>query len=167
MSRRSSASVFGGAQLLQLLRRLAQLDVEAAHPEPNHYRLHSAHKAGAFAHQVLVLAAGTPGIFLGQRRDCRHAAVLRLPTQPAQEGTLEQRGVQSIRLRAPMLARHRDTVRVDDVRLDSPRPQPPRQPKAVAPSLERQHDPLNLAARLDRFVLPTMQQLQQRVLIRA
>src|SRR5438034_10835347 len=34
--------VFRGAQLLQLLRGRAQLDVAAAHAEPNHDRLHSA-----------------------------------------------------------------------------------------------------------------------------
>jgi len=56
---------------------------------------------------------------------------------------------------------------VDHIRLDSPRLQPPRQPEAVAPGLERHHDLLNLAARLDRFVPPTMQQLQQRLLVRA
>jgi hypothetical protein len=44
--------------------------------------------------------------------------------QPAEKGPLQQRGVESIGLRPPMLARDGDAGRMDDMRLDAARPQP-------------------------------------------
>ncbi len=71
----------------------------------------------------------------GQRRDRRHGAMLRLAAQPAEEGALEQLGVEPVDLGAPVIPLHRNAGRVDDMGLDamfaaptrSPTPEPPLQ----------------------------------------
>jgi len=40
------------------------------------------------------------------------------PRKPAEEGALEELRVEPIRLRSPVLARHRDAGRVDHIGLD-------------------------------------------------
>jgi hypothetical protein len=47
--------------------------------------------------------------------------VVRLATQPAEEGALEQLGVEPVRLRPPVVARGGAARRVDDMRLDAAR----------------------------------------------
>jgi hypothetical protein len=51
--------------------------------------------------------------------------------------------------------------------LDTSRPQPPREPEAVAARLECGDNEVDCAARLGRFGLPTVQELQQRLRIGA
>ena len=147
MSRRSSASVLGGRgapsgvrSAAQALRRRAQRRLEAADAEARQGALHPVHDAGALADQALALAVRPLGILLLEGRDRGHAAVVRFATQPAEEGALEQLGVEPVGLRPPMLARDGDARRVDDVGLDAVRPQPAGQPEAVAPGLEGDGD---------------------------
>src|SRR5712691_9788397 len=109
-----------------------------------------------------MLAVRAPGVFFCKRRDRHHAAVLRLATQPAEKSTYEQTSVEPIRLRSPMLSRHRDAGRMDHIDLDPPSLQPPRQPEPVAAGFEGRDDPLDLAAGFDRLVPPSMQQCQKR-----
>ena len=173
MSRRSSASVFGGsgaalrrAQRLQALGRVAQRRLEAADAEAGQAALHPVHDAGALADQALALAVGAPGVLLREGRDRGHAAVVRLAAQPAEKGALEQLGVEPVGLGPPVLARDGDARRVDHVRLDAAGPQPARQPEAVAAGLEGHRDARDRAPGLGRLVPPAPQQPQQRLLVR-
>lgn len=77
-------------------------------------------------HQVFTLAVWSPGVLFLNRRDRGHAAMTRLAPQPAQKGTLQEFGVEPVGFRPPVLARHRDTIRVDNVGFDVACPQPPR-----------------------------------------
>src|SRR6516165_9803324 len=49
----------------------------------------------------------TPGIFLRKGRDCHHTALLRLAAQPAENGAHQQRRVETVGLRAPLLPRRK------------------------------------------------------------
>src|ERR1700751_1133311 len=82
----------------------------------------------------------------------------------ASSAKLRGSGTQSSQLCAPVLARHRNAGRMDDVNLDIACPQPARQTKAVAPSFIGDDDTLDVAPSLAGFSAPTMQQLQQSVL---
>src|ERR1700694_5404014 len=62
-----------------------------------------------------------------------------------------------------MLARHRNAGRMDHTGLDPASSQPPRQPEAVAASLEGHDNSLDLAPSLDRLGPPSMQQRQNRI----
>ena len=83
-----------------------------------------------------------------------------LAAQPAEKGAHQQFRVEAISLRAPVFARHRHTCGMDDVGLDMARPQPTRQPEAVASGLVGGDDALDLAPSLTGFGPPTMQELQ-------
>src|SRR6201987_5126008 len=60
-----------------------------------------------------------------------------------------------------MFARCGDTRGMDHMRLHPTRPQPARQPEAIAAGFEGQRNPRDLAAGLDRLVTPAMQQDKQ------
>jgi hypothetical protein len=64
----------------------------------------------------------------------RHVAVTRLAAPPAEEGALQKLGIEPVRLRPAMLARHGDTRRVDHVSFDAPSPQPPASQKPSRPA---------------------------------
>src|SRR5208282_5519906 len=64
--------------------RLAQLHIEAPDAEPDQRCLHPVHDPAALANQILPLAARPLGVFLRQRRDRRHAAVLRFASPRSQ-----------------------------------------------------------------------------------
>jgi hypothetical protein len=90
-SRRNSAIVFGGsglafwaAQLLEMFACLAQLDLEGANAKADQRRLYPLDRAGLLADQLLTLAVRTARIFFGNGRNRRHAAVLWLATEPAE-----------------------------------------------------------------------------------
>jgi hypothetical protein len=53
---------------------------------------------------------------------------------PAEEGPLQQLGVEPIGLRPAMLTRHGDTGCVDHMGFDTARPQPPPQPTPSRPA---------------------------------
>src|SRR5271154_3410029 len=107
-----------------------------------------------------MLAVGPLGILVLHCRDRDHLAVITLAAQPAKKGAFEQLGVEPVSLGAPMLARHRYTRCVNDVGLDAAR-----QPEAVTASLEGDCNALDPASCLLRFLLPSMQQLQQCALV--
>ena len=122
---------------------------------------------GALADQALPLPVRALGVLFLERRDRDHAAVVRLAAQPAEEGPPEQPGVEPVRLRPPMLARHGDARRVNHVGFDAMRPQPARQPKTIAAGLEGDGHARDRAAGPGRLALPaSQQQLEQRLLVR-
>src|SRR3954467_3132220 len=94
-----------GAQSVKALRGVAQGRLEAADAETGQVGFDPVHDAGALADQALPLAVRPPRIFLLKGRDRRLRAVARPPAQPAEEGALEQRGTEPVRLRAPVFAR--------------------------------------------------------------
>ncbi len=179
ISRRSSASVFGGSATPSAVRspsrrsgaprlrggRPAQVRFEAANAEAGQGALHPVDDAGALADQVLALPVGPLGVFLFKRWDHRHAAVPRLTAQPTQEGALQQFGIEPIRLRPAMLTRHGDTCRVDHMSFDTPSPQPPRQPETIPAGFVGHGDPIDGTTRLGRLLAPAVQELEQRRLI--
>ena len=156
---------FRRAQPVELFRRLAQGWPEAADAEASEMafiwftiRVRSVTR---FSRSRF----GRLRVLFFDRRDRRHAAMALLAAQPAEKGAHQQFRVEAISLRAPVLARHRDACRMDNVSLDVARPQPARQPEAVASGLISDDDALDLAPGLARFVAPTMQDLQQRLLV--
>src|SRR3954453_2782183 len=106
-------------QRLQTFRSLAQRRLEAADAEAGQSALHPVHDAGALADQTRVLSVRTLGILLLDGGDGRQGAVALFATQPAEEGTLEQLGVEPVRLGPPMLPRHGDARRVDNMGLNA------------------------------------------------
>ena len=101
------------------LRRLAQGGLEAPNAEPSQGALDPIDEAGALTNQTLALTGWTLGILLFERRDLGHAAVAPLAAEPAQEGPLQQRGIQPICFSPPVLARDSDAGRVDDMGFDA------------------------------------------------
>ena len=155
---RRQRRAFRRAQRRQALRRLAQGRLEAADAQAGQGALHPVHDPGALADQALPLAARALGVLLLEGRDRGHAAVARLAAQPAQEGALEQLGVEPVGLGPPVLARDGDARRVDDVGLDAARPQPAGEPEAVAPGLEGDREAGDRAPGPGRLVPPALQQ---------
>ena len=172
MSRRNSASVLGGIgspsgvrSVLQALRRLLELRIEVADAEPRQGRLDAVDDSGLLANEGLALAVGALGIFLCEGRDRSHLAVLPLAAQPAEKGAFELLGVEPVGLGAPVLPRYRHACGMNDVGLDTARSQPARQPEAVPASLEGDGNAVDLVACLLRLLSPSLEKLQQFVLI--
>jgi hypothetical protein len=92
--------------------------------------------------------------------------VARLAPQPAEEGALEQLGVEPVGLGPAVLAGDGDARGVDHVGLDASGPQPARQPEAVAAGLVGDRDARDRLARLGRLVPPASEQPQQSLLVR-
>ena len=88
-----------------------------------------------------------------------------LATEPTEKGAHQEFRVEAIALRAPVLARHSDARRMHDIGLNVARPQPARQPEAVASRLISDDHPGDLVPGLGGFDTPTMQQLEQCLLI--
>jgi hypothetical protein len=170
MSRRSSARqglVLGCAQRDEALGGPTQRWLETPHAEAGQAALHPVHDPRALNHRGLVLAVRPLGILSLKRRDRRHAAVVGFAPQPAKTHALEQARIETVRLRPPVLARHGDARRMDDLRLNAPCPQPARQPEAFAAGFVGDGDPRDPASRLGRLVLPAPQQGEQRGRVRA
>src|SRR5580693_3042784 len=98
--------------------------------------------------QALALPVGPLGVLFGNGRDARHGAVAPFLAQPPQEPPLQQLGVEPVGLGPAMFPRYGDTRGMDHMRLHPTRPQPARQPEAIA-------------AGFDRLVAPAMQQAKQ------
>src|SRR6516164_331699 len=94
-----------------------------------------------------------------------HAAVLWFTAQPAEKSALKELGVESIGLCPSMFARYRNARWMDHIGFDLMGAQPARQPEAIAASLIGDGDPLDDVAGLIGFLPPTMQKLQQCILI--
>src|SRR5262249_17227743 len=137
------------------LARLAQLNFEAANTKADQRRLDAVHDPSPLADKRLTLTGRTTGIFLSSGRNRRHAAVLWLTAQPAEQRPHQEAGIQSVCLRPSVFACPRDAGRVDHIAFDPPHPQPARQPKAVPTGLEGQHHSSDLAAGFGRLVPPT------------
>ena len=89
-----------------------------------------------------------------------------LTAEPTEESTHQQFRIEPIGLRASVFARHCDTCGMDDIGLDITRPQPARQPETVASRFIGDRNALDHAPSLASFGAPTMQDLQQRLLVR-
>src|SRR6185369_6554390 len=101
---------------------------------------------------------GPLGVLFGNRGHARHAAMAPFATQPPQEPTLQQLGVEPVGFRSAMLPRYREARGMDHVRLDATRRKPARQPKAVAAGFKGKRNPRDRAAGPDRLIPPAMQQ---------
>src|SRR5215471_12136494 len=152
-------------QCLQLPGRLSQVRLEAANAEPGEISFHSVDEAGDLPHKVLALTARSPCVLVCDCGHRSHAAVLWFTAQPAEKSALKELGVESIGLRPSMFARYRNARRMDHIRFDLMGAQPARQPEAIAASLIGDGDPLDDVAGLIGFLPPTMQKLQQCILI--
>jgi hypothetical protein len=80
--------------------------------------------------------------------------VVPFAAQPAEKGAFQQPGVETIGLRPAMLARDNDAGRMDDMGLNTVRPQPGGQPEAVAARLESNRDPGDRPPGLGSLVAP-------------
>jgi hypothetical protein len=96
----------GRAQRLKPLLRMSQLRIEAPDPEPDQCRFHAIDQPALLANQALALPAWSLGVLLPKARNGSHLAVITLAPQPAHKGTLQELGVEPIRLGPSMLARH-------------------------------------------------------------
>src|SRR6202140_1479086 len=142
-----------------------QLRIEAADAEPNQRCLHSVDDPTSLSDEVVTLAVGPPGILVLCCRDFDHLAVITLAAQPTEKGALEQLGVETIGLGAPVFARYRYARCVDDVGLDAACLEPTCQPEAVTAGLEGHRNALDPASCFLRFLPPSMQQVQQCALV--
>src|SRR6202035_4281020 len=106
--------------------------------------LHSVDDARALPDQALALPVGPLGVLFGNGRDARHGAVAPFPAQPPQEPPLQQLGVEPVGLGPAMFPRYGDTRGMDHMRLHPTRPQPARQPEAIAAGFEGQRNPRDL-----------------------
>src|SRR5262249_61539479 len=88
-----------------------------------------------------------------------------LATQPANKRPHQTPSIETIGLRAAMLARNWYARRVNDVGFNLVAAQPARQPEAVPASLEGNADALDRMAGLPRLLAPTVKECQQRSLI--
>src|SRR3954468_23494037 len=157
---------FRKSQSTQALRRLAQGGLKAPNAEPSQSALDPIDQAGALPNQALALTGWTLGILLFERRDLGHAAVALLAAEPAQEGPLQQRGIQPICFGPPVLARDSDAGWVDHMGFDAVSAQPAGQPEAIATGLKGEGDARDWVACLGGLLLPTPQEAQQRSLVR-
>src|SRR5215472_5920006 len=101
---------------------------EAADAEPRQGAFDAVNDTRALPNQRLALAAWPLGVLFFQARHCDHLAVIGLAAQPTEKGALQQRRIEPVGFGPAMLARNRNAVGVDDLRVDTARPQPPRQP---------------------------------------
>src|SRR6202171_3669989 len=129
--------VLGRAQIFKSPGGLLQLGIEGADAEPDQRCFHSVDNPSLLSDEALALAVGPLGIFVLGRRDRQHLAVITLAAQPAEKGALEQLGVETVGLGAPVLARHGYARSVDNVGLDDACSKPARQPENVPRSEER------------------------------
>src|SRR5689334_21221336 len=97
---------------------MAQGKLEAPDPKAGERGLHSVYNPGALTHQNLTLAVWSAGVLYLNCRDRSHAAMPRFAPTPAQQGTLHKIGVEPICFCSPVFARHRDTIRLDNVSFD-------------------------------------------------
>src|SRR5262249_37413202 len=149
----------GCAQMLQPLRRLLELGIEAANAKPRQVGLDAVDDSSVLANEGVALAAGASGIFLREAGDRAHLAVVPLAAQPAQKGALEQLRVEPVGLGAPVLTRHGNARGMNDMGLDAARPQPAGEPKAVPTGLEGDGNAGDLVTCLLRLCSPPLEQL--------
>ena len=98
-------------------------------------------------------------------RDRHHLAVISLAAQPAEKGALEQLGVETVGLGAPVLARYGYARCVDDVGLDAACPKPARQPETVTAGFKGDGNAFDPASCFLRLLTPAIEQLQQCALV--
>jgi hypothetical protein len=91
--------------------------------------------------------------------------VAALAAEPAEEGALEQLGVEAVGLGPAVLAGDGDAGGVDHVRLDAARPQPAGQPEAVAAGLEGHGHSRDRAPGLGGLAAPALEKAEQRLLV--
>src|SRR5215467_15516216 len=98
---------------------MSQLRIETPDAEPDQCCFHSIDEPALLANQALALTAWSFSILLPEGRNGSRLAVITLAPQPTHKGTLQELGVEPIRLGPPMLARHRHTRSVDHMRLNT------------------------------------------------
>src|SRR6201988_5348289 len=156
---------FRRAQIFEPFGKLALGRAQSANAEAGKHCLDLVDDPRWLSHQSLALTVRSPRVLLLDRRDRHHAAMALFAAQPAEKNAHQKFRIEPIGLRTPVLARHRNAGRMDDVNLDIACPQPAREPEPVAPSFIGDDDTLDVAPSLAGFAAPTMQELQQRFLV--
>src|SRR5246127_3862976 len=132
---------FRRTQIFEPFGKLAHGRAKSAKAEAGKYRLD-------LVDNPRLLNDRSPRVLLLDCRDRHHAAMALFAAQPAEKNAHQKFRIETIGLCAPVLARHRNAGRMDDVNLDIACPQPAREPKAVAPSFIGDDDTLDVAPRL-------------------
>src|SRR5246500_4854937 len=109
---------FRRAQIFELFRKLAPGRAQTAKAESGKYRPDLVDKPGLLGDQILALAVRSPRVLLLDRRDRHHAAMAPLSAQPTEKHPHQKFRIETISLRAPVFARHRDAGGMDDVGLN-------------------------------------------------
>src|ERR1700761_4190795 len=122
---------FCRAQLFEPFSKLALGRAKGADAEAGKYRLDLIDNPRLLRDQILALPVRSPRILLLNCRDPRHTAMALLAAQPAEKDAHQKFRIETIGLRAPVFARHRDAGRMDDIGLNIARPQPAREPEPV------------------------------------
>src|ERR1700757_2330264 len=171
-SRLSAANVFGGIGSPSGVRKVPRRSAAAlsfglklANTEPDECRLEPGDNAAGFTNERLAFPARALGVLFGKRRHQDHLAMPAFATQPAEKATLQKLRIEPIGLRPAVFARDRDTRCMNDVDLDAECGEPARQPETVVSGLERDGNACDLVPFLLGLLLPTAQQLQQRMFI--
>ena len=151
----------GRAQIFKAPGGLLQLGIEAADAQPDQRCFHSVDNPSLLSDEALALAVGPLGIFVLGSRDRHHLAVISLAAQPAEKGALEQLGVETVGLGAPVLARHGYARCVDNVGLDAACSKPARQPETVSAGFKGDGNAFDPASCFLRLLTPAIEQLQQ------
>jgi hypothetical protein len=147
------------AQVFQALRRLLELWIEVADPEPGQGRLDAVDDGGVLANEGFALTVRALGVLLREGGDGGHLAVVALTAQPAEKGALELLGIEPVGLCTPVFARYRYACRMNDMGLDTARREPAGQPEAIPAGLEGDDNAGDLVPRLLRFRTPALEQL--------
>src|SRR6516225_7164420 len=113
---------FGRAQIFEPFHKLALGRAHSANAEAGKYCLDLVDNPRLLSDQTLALAVRSPRVLLLDRRDRDHAAMAPLAAQPAEKDAHQKFRIETIGLRAPVFARHRNAGRMDDVNLDIARP---------------------------------------------
>src|SRR5246500_4990867 len=109
---------FSRAQIFEPLRKLALGRAQSAKAEAGKYRLDLVDNPRLLSDQILALAVRSPRVLLLDRRDRHHAAMALLSAQPTEKHPHQKFRIETISLRAPVFARHRDAGGMDDVGLN-------------------------------------------------
>src|SRR3982075_2998262 len=117
---------FRRAQIFEAFGKLAHGRAQSANAEAGKYRLDLVDNPRLLSDQILALAVRSPPLPPPDGRDRHHAAMALLAAQPAEKDAHQKFRIETIGLRAPVFARHRDAGGMDDVGLTIARPQPAR-----------------------------------------
>src|ERR1700756_1730036 len=139
---------FRRAYIFERFRNLAHGRPQRANAEAGKYRLDLVGNPRLLSDQILALTVRSPRVLLLDRPDHHHAPMALFAPQPTEKEGHQKFRIETIGLRAPLFARHRDAGGMDDVGLNIARPQPAREPEPIAASLIGDDDTPDIAPSL-------------------